>query len=130
MPKRLIPSELPNEPRTQTILLDGAHTEPRIVYQDNLVTIAEHMFQDELGNWYGGCIFAAWKQDGEGVREDLYRTFERLGRVEAFRWEENHVRISFEVLDMVWLDEEEEWDYRTKWSGTIDFLLTRCPSPE
>ena len=110
--------EIPNGPKSMVVYLEGTHTEPHIVYEDDRVVVGVHHYEDDYHQW-GGCVFAAWNDEtGMPQREDLYRTDDHTeGIKHPVRVEKsghNELVIKFEVYRAVWQKVEEAWDYPVK----------------
>ncbi len=110
--------EIPNGPKSMVVYLEGAHTEPQIVYEDDRVIVGVHRYEDDYHQW-GGCVFVAWNDEtGMPQRADLYCTDDHTECVrcpiQVEKEGHNELIIKFEVDCGVWQEAEEAWDYPVK----------------
>lgn len=111
--------EIPNSPKSMVVYFEGTHTEPQIVYEDDLVVVGVHRYEDEYHQW-GGCVFVAWNDNKDRTPQwvDLYRTDDHMEGVrhpiQVEKAGHNELVIKFEVYCAVWREAEETWDYPVK----------------
>lgn len=99
-------------------------TEWQMIFKYKWLVVGHHEYEDEYGSIvYGGCLFAAWKEDEEVKRINLLYSQTLRFRVISASIKKSVLVIEYEMLQRELNEDDSGWKLVPFWNGTISLPI-------